>query len=449
MYSRAHEDPDPGIPRAADEVVDAETHLLAVSLGLDGRTRARIAGRSANAAPTPSKVKRPSRYVQIFLAGGVDTLYFADPKVAAEVDSRVTIPYKPDEIIGADRVRLPPQMRALTPFLDRVAVVNGVIVRTVAHEYAQIQAFYMTDDFVTPRDVRLAGEIGSQISPSNDLWDVSVGLPIFTSPKSRSPRGKSVILDPALYKQLYKPSDDGLFVRSTEALRDQLKTTSDADTLNTIRTTLAFLERLDRSKPFEVPALEIKTLPSAAGMSAPELMINQRLANDHMTKMAIVFDLLSKNVVGSVSSMMYGSFDSHALNHMLQEPLVEIFSTGLAWLMRSMAEHKLEDGRSLLDDTMIIAHSELGRFPFLNSRLGKDHFPEIPILFAGGNIRPGNYGGTDKTLSGLPTSLTTGKLGGTGATNLTISDVGAAIRSEYGLRHLRSDSGRPLDFLFG
>lgn len=56
-----------------------------------------------------------------------------------------------------------------------------------------------------------------------------------------------------------------------------------------------------------------------------------------------------------------------------------------------------EKGKSLLDETLVVATSEFGRVPYMNSVFGRDHYDlTFTSLFAGGGVKPGRIlGKTD------------------------------------------------------
>jgi uncharacterized protein (DUF1501 family) len=49
-----------------------------------------------------------------------------------------------------------------------------------------------------------------------------------------------------------------------------------------------------------------------------------------------------------------------------------------------------QPGKTLLDETMIVAGSEFGRTPWMNPVAGRDHYREVySTLFAGGGVKGG------------------------------------------------------------
>ena len=67
----------------------------------------------------------------------------------------------------------------------------------------------------------------------------------------------------------------------------------------------------------------------------------------------------------------------------------------------------LEDleGRGLLDSTLVVVMGEMGRSPKVNSKAGRDHWPQCGFsLLAGGGVRAGHVHGTTDRQAAYPVS---------------------------------------------
>ena len=63
----------------------------------------------------------------------------------------------------------------------------------------------------------------------------------------------------------------------------------------------------------------------------------------------------------------------------------------------------------MLDRTLVVVMSELGRTPTYNENLGKEHWPTTSALLIGGPLVGGRtIGATDDGLNALPVDLDTG-----------------------------------------
>jgi uncharacterized protein (DUF1501 family) len=102
-----------------------------------------------------------------------------------------------------------------------------------------------------------------------------------------------------------------------------------------------------------------------------------------------------------------GGFDSHDNYAKEQNDEQNDFFAGLTELVQALAGKP-----GLLDKTIVVAASEMGRTPKWNSaqKDGKDHWPVTSAMVVGGPVKPGVYGGTDERLNPRRVDLETGKL---------------------------------------
>jgi arylsulfatase A-like enzyme len=85
-------------------------------------------------------------------------------------------------------------------------------------------------------------------------------------------------------------------------------------------------------------------------------------------------------------------WDTHQNNFKhLRERLVPPTDAALAALLADLS------GRGLLDETLIVCMGEFGRTPRVNAKGGRDHWSAVQsVALAGGGIRGGVYGASDK-----------------------------------------------------
>lgn len=95
---------------------------------------------------------------------------------------------------------------------------------------------------------------------------------------------------------------------------------------------------------------------------------------------------------------------------------------------------QLEDG-GLLDGTLVMVLSEMGRTPKLNNQNGKDHWPVTSCMMLGAGVRGGRtYGGTDDELSARSLDLQTGEVtDGPEAKQLQTSNLVAGVLEHVGV----------------
>ena len=90
-------------------------------------------------------------------------------------------------------------------------------------------------------------------------------------------------------------------------------------------------------------------------------------------------------------------WDSHLDNLAEQEKQSMRFFPLLAKFLEMLGSRSNAHG-NLLDNTLIVIGSEIGRYPRLNSFEGKDHFPEAPFMLIGKSVNTSQqvYGRTGR-----------------------------------------------------
>jgi hypothetical protein len=125
----------------------------------------------------------------------------------------------------------------------------------------------------------------------------------------------------------------------------------------------------------------------------------------------------------------YSPWDSHDFNGNRQTKWNGLLVATLSRFLAKLAATSNDHGK-LSDTTAIVVGSELGRFPRLNGSEGKDHFPEIPLLFYGAGFDTqgsgASYGGTGRQMQALPVALDTG-LPQRGGHTLVLDDIGTTL----------------------
>jgi hypothetical protein len=134
----------------------------------------------------------------------------------------------------------------------------------------------------------------------------------------------------------------------------------------------------------------------------------------------------------TVYSVGNRDWDTHGGNFpALKDTLLPPTDRGLSALLEDL------DGRGLLDDTLVVWMSEMGRTPRLNNGAGRDHWSFCySIVLAGGGIRGGQVHGSSDRSAAYP------------ALNpVNPADIAATIYHCLGIdprAHLTDQQGRPL-----
>lgn len=141
---------------------------------------------------------------------------------------------------------------------------------------------------------------------------------------------------------------------------------------------------------------------------------------------------LSRTILLSYNGVRDLGWDTHAANEMQSWHFEELFSH-LSSFLEDIDTQQQIDGTPLSEDLCIVLLSEMGRFPKLNFRNGRDHWTYTSAILIGSGIEGGqSIGGYDDFSLGLPIQLSTGEIdqGGTaidcnniGATLLTLADI--------------------------
>jgi uncharacterized protein (DUF1501 family) len=91
------------------------------------------------------------------------------------------------------------------------------------------------------------------------------------------------------------------------------------------------------------------------------------------------------------------------------------------------------EANALLDETMVLVLSEMGRTPKLNGDMGKDHWPVTSSMLIGAGVRGGRtFGGTNDELNALSVDLETGEVDATGS-QLQTENLLAGILESLGI----------------
>jgi hypothetical protein len=153
---------------------------------------------------------------------------------------------------------------------------------------------------------------------------------------------------------------------------------------------------------------------------------------DFADQAAVATRALSAGLCQTVILSGDGSFDTHQ-NNVDQVGQYEATFAGVIALMESLEATPGRVASTLLDESVVLICSEMGRTPRLNDDAGKDHWPFTSCLVAGAGIAGGQIlGGTDETLAALPMDVATGQLDPSG-TLIQSEHLHAALLELFGV----------------
>lgn len=121
------------------------------------------------------------------------------------------------------------------------------------------------------------------------------------------------------------------------------------------------------------------------------------------------------------------SWDTHTNNDTDQSPLWETLFYGLGQLMQLLAATPGTAGGTLADETTVVVLSEMGRTPMLNGLNGKDHWPFTSVMMIGAGLTGDRVvGGFDASYYGQNVDPATGEVDD-GAAVLSAESIGATL----------------------
>jgi hypothetical protein len=409
-------------------------------------------------AAVPTRAKPPTAFIQIFLHGGIDAILTTNPRRRQEVAAKVDLPYEESQIVSRGSLRAGPLLAPLSPVLDQIAVLNGVLGFSLAHKSASDNIRQMRSAYPTDNGISLATTIGAHLRGDRPLDNVVLG-PGYSVAAGYRPMGRVLAVTYAqlgqhtLLHQLWKlgqdPAKRDLYVR---ILAGELSGASVG-----AREAIATAEQLLRHAPAVAPGAPVAMSPDCSVLS-PALASSEWLrhavpgfAQQHGIQLRDAIYALRHDLTRSVYLDFQWNFDSHGDNFDVQSLGIAFADAMVLSLLEELTHIPGAHGGTLRDETLIVISSELGRFPMLNAGNGKDHFPEFPVMFIGGGVRPGQYGDTDQLMTAQPISFTTGRPSHSSSDQVpTIDDLGFTLLDRFGVRDPRSRGyvGRRLDFLF-
>ncbi len=148
---------------------------------------------------------------------------------------------------------------------------------------------------------------------------------------------------------------------------------------------------------------------------------------------AVAVDALSEGLCRAVTLGYSGDtvgllgWDSHADNDATQSELFEGLFQGLNRLMSLLDVTPGPDGRSLVEQTVVVVFSEMGRTPQKNATDGKDHWPYTSMLLVGPGLDGGRViGDVDDNYAGENVDYASGEVSD-GGELLSVEAVGATL----------------------
>lgn len=395
---------------------------------------ASAAGLMALGLPFPAGLARANplaggnlKFIFVFNGGGWDptrTLQplFDNPNVAMEADAERG---RAGDLDYVSHWARPSVDRFFGAWHDRTLVLNGMLVRSIAHEICTMLAFTgdssgakpgwpailaaeQRAEFILPHMVlagpSFPGNLGVAVARAGGQGQLDAlvdGSALDLSPTGGPSRPVEGVLDRYM-------------LRRTEARAD--------GTHSEIERALA--QDFHRSQQ---QALALKDMQYVMDFSVGTSLADMaQTAADAMTLGIARCATLQFTGTGGLG------WDSHADNDDIQSQNWEGLFDGLTTLMEILQRTPGETEPTLLDETCVVVMSEMGRTPALNTFAGKDHWPYTSAMLLGAGFQGGRaIGGFDSDYYGQNIDPASGETGGDqifsaealGATLLAMADI--------------------------
>lgn len=360
------------------------------------------------------------KYVFVFNGGGWDpTRVFA-----AEFDNGA-VHMEPDAQLGrvgglsfVDHASRPSVRAFMEGYGQQALVMNGVLVRSIAHEICTLISMTGTTASGAPDwPAILAAQARSEyILPhlvlNGPSFPGDLGVAVART-------GNNGQLEALLSGEALRRNDQGSFgpSRPAEGVMDRYllrRAKARADYgLSAQDSQLSgdYLASL-------IQAQELKDLQHVMDFSGGATVAEQA---------AVAVQALSLGVSRCITLANYSGWDTHANNDQDQSPQWETLFSGLSQLMALLQGTPGEQAATLAEETVVVVLSEMGRTPQLNGLLGKDHWPYTSVMMVGPSVTGGRViGGYDSNYYGLSVDPATGDTADDGQV-LSAEAVGATL----------------------
>jgi hypothetical protein len=345
-------------------------------------------------------------FVFIHASGGWDVTLWADPRnelrgiihpastentdkapLRLWVDAPLDATSKTFELVrpkGSNLV-FGPGIGALAEMPDRITVINGLAMNTVAHPDGA--TFSATGRH--PQGGRVAASsidtmLSNELGKEQLLPTVSLRFPSAFVGDTLDRRAVPLAVDDvgSVGRSLFRAQ---LFDDTSERDKVTALLSEEAGDLAKRATYPGVLEGLDlqyRSLR-RMLGTNLQEVFSSNGLRQlhPEFNYKARFGGGPAVNAAFAVEAMKRNIVRCVS-FTFGSFDTHGNNYKSQAQNQQELFDMIASLVRSLdaTPHPTKVGKKLADHTHIMVVSEFCRTPQINLAMGRDHYPNNSAL---------------------------------------------------------------------
>ena len=343
--------------------------------------------------------RAPRRVVLVFASGGWDPTYALDPKPGV---AGVDAPPGQVQDFGALPILTDPSRPGVADYFAAHAaittVVNGLSVASVAHPEGSHRVLTGTSDPAAPDIAAIAAAAhgADRAAPYLVLGRTAFSGP-YGAQSARTGSANQIVtlLNPASTLPPIGGPILPLVPTDAEAarIRDYVRATAEAE--------LA-------ARPSQHLQDYLDSLTRADALREIGKVGELQFSRTFAAQADLAVEALARGLCHSVQIESDG-WDTHEDNAQ-QGPLHDQFFAGLRGLVDALAARPGSGaGATLLDETVVVVASELGRTPRQNGAQGKDHWPVTSAMVIGGGLKGGRVlGGTDGALVAAGIDLQTG-----------------------------------------
>jgi hypothetical protein len=340
----------------------------------------------------------PKKLVLVLASGGWDTTYALDPKPGSTI---VDAPEGTLETVGGIPLLTNADRPSVKAFFEKYAsisvVVNGMQVRSFVHSDCVKRVLTGTPSDQNPDfGAIVAFEHGKELPvPYLVLGNSSLSGPLASITGRAGMSNQLAALlspDPAmtLLPPGFVPTDGERAVvrKYLDASAERFRATRGMQAANA--------KEVDAyKKSIERQGLLRDFAKARGGFGERDYTPNLDV------QVSLALDALEGDLCHSVM-LELSDWDTHQDNARQAEKY-EAFFQGLDTLALGLEQ------KNLLDQTLVVVLSEMGRTPKLNASLGKDHWPVTSAIVFGGGVKGGRVlGATDDSLGAMSVDLATG-----------------------------------------
>ena len=343
--------------------------------------------------------RQQKRVLMIFLNGGASQFETWDPKTGRPTGGPfISIP---TSVPGYRMCELMPQMAKRIH--QHTAVIRSVETKNGDHQDAVLYGGRPKQGVVQHPSLgcMLASELADPHSalPHHVMFSNYLGQSYYTSAGFLGSKWNPVNIKPGRIeaKKPFTIDDSQLRLAPPDTVRPQLLTRKDHAARGALRDRLSRRFRHGRERSTTLASYDSAYGRVAGLMDSAKLFrlddepqrIRDRYGPTPFAQQTLVARRLIEAGVPFVR-VNRGWWDFHGQNFEFHHEMVPELDHVLAALLDDLQE------RGLLEHTLVMTFSEMGRTPRVNDMQGRDHFPRMSVTLSGCGIKPGViYGKTD------------------------------------------------------